>query len=112
MTGLQTLRKFIDDLMSKNKLDALCGPATGPAWCIDLINGDHWTGYGAYGAAAVTGYPSVTVPMGMLYELPVGITFMGRAFDEGGLLAIAYSYEQVSKHRTSPKFLASVSVRQ
>jgi amidase len=111
ISRLQTLRKFIDDLMSTNKLDALCGPATGPAWCIDLVNGDHWTGYGAYGAAAVTGYPSITVPMGMVHEMPVGISFMGRAFDEGGLLAIAYAYEQVSKHRTTPKFLPTVSVR-
>ena len=105
--GLQTTRKFIDDLMSEHNLDALCGPATGPAWCIDVINGDHWTGYGTYGPAATTGYPSITVPMGLVHELPVGISFIGRAFDEPGLLAIAYAYEQVSKNRVSPKFLNS-----
>ncbi len=105
LTKLHTIRKFIDDLLSENKLDALCGPATGPAWCIDLINGDHWTGYGAYGPAATTGYPSITVPMGFLNELPIGISFFGRPFDEQGLLAIAYAYEQVSQNRMSPKFI-------
>jgi amidase len=54
------LRKFIDRMLEENKLDALCGPATGASWCIDVINGDHWTGYGAYSPAAVAGYPSIT----------------------------------------------------
>jgi len=107
LTKLHTIRKFIDDLMTENKLDALCGPATGAAWCIDLINGDQWTGYGAYGPAATTGYPSITLPMGMLSELPIGISFFGRAYDEPGLLAIAYSYEQATKHRASPKYIST-----
>ena len=102
---LQTTRVFIDSLMLANKLDALCGPATGPSWCNDPINGDHWTGYGAYGPAATTGYPSITVPMGMVNEIPVGISFFSRAYDEPGLLAIAYAYEQASKNRVAPKFL-------
>ncbi len=107
LTKLHTIRKFIDDLLSENKLDALCGPATGPSWCIDLINGDHWTGYGAYGPAATTGYPSITVPMGTLNELPIGISFFGRPYDEPGLLAIAYAYEQASKNRMAPKFIST-----
>ena len=102
---LQTTKTFIDSLMIAHKLDALCGPATGPSWCIDLTNGDHWTGYGAYGPAATTGYPSITVPMGMVNEIPVGISFFSRAYDEPGLLAIAFAYEQASKNRVAPKFL-------
>ena len=108
---LQTTKVFIDSLMLANKLDALCGPATGPSWCIDLTNGDHWTGYGAYGPAATTGYPSITVPMGMVNELPIGISFFSRAYDEPGLLAIAYAYEQVSKNRVAPKFIATFQTK-
>jgi amidase len=107
VTKLQTTRVFIDSLMRAHNLDAFCGPATGPPWCIDLTNGDHWTGYGAYGPAATTGYPSITVPMGMVNELPIGISFFSRAYDEAGLLAIAYAYEQASKNRVAPKFLAT-----
>lgn len=102
---LQSLRAYVDDLMNKHQLQALCGPATGTAWCTDVINGDFWTGYGAYGPAAVTGYPSITVPMGFVNELPVGLTFIGKAFDEPEIISIAYAYEQLSKNRKSPEFL-------
>lgn len=108
LSNLHTIRKYLDDLLTENKLDALCGPATGAAWCVDLINGDHWTGYGAYGPAATSGYPSITMPMGMLNELPVGISFIGKPYDEGGLLAIAYAYEQASKNRKAPKFIITL----
>ncbi len=108
MTELPAIRKFLDDMMAKNKLDAFCGPATGPAWSIDLINGDHWTGYGAYGPAAMAGYPSITIPMGLVSDLPVGLSFFGRAYDEPGLIAIAYAYEQASKNRVAPKYLKSL----
>ncbi|MFZ1676236.1 MAG: amidase, partial [Saprospiraceae bacterium] len=107
MTELPAIRKFLDDLMSKNKLDAFCGPATGPAWCIDLITGDHFTGYGAFGPAAMAGYPSITIPMGLVSELPIGLSFFGRAYDEPALIAIAYAYEQASKNRVAPKYLQS-----
>ncbi|WAC09462.1 amidase [Dyadobacter pollutisoli] len=96
-------KKFEDD-----KLDALCGPATGASWCIDLVNGDFWTGYGAYGPAAISGFPSITLPMGKVDELPVGISFLGKAYDEPGLIGIAYAYEQVSKNRAAPKFIETV----
>jgi amidase len=103
-----SMRKFLDDLLAKENLHALCGPATGSAWCIDPLNGDFWTGYGAYGPAAVAGYPSITVPMGFLNELPIGLSFMGKAYDEPGLIAIAYAYEQMSKNRREPKFKGTV----
>jgi amidase len=101
-------RVFIDDLLKKNQLDALIGPATGASWCIDKVNGDHWTGYGAYGIAAVAGYPSVTVPMGFVHELPVGLSFIGTAYDEEHLIALGYAYEQLTKARKLPKYIPSI----
>lgn len=92
--------KFFDD----NQLDALCGPANGFPWCIDFMNGDFFTGYGAYGPAAVCGYPSITIPMGNVNELPVGISFLGKAYTEPQLISIGYAYEQASKNRVVPKF--------
>jgi amidase len=105
---LHGIRKFIDELLEKNKLNAICGPATGASWCIDLVNGDFWTGYGAYGPAAVAGYPSITVPMGNLNEIPIGISFISKAYDEPGLITIAYAYEQVSKNRKPPRFKKTI----
>ena len=102
------VRKMIDDLLTEQNLDALCGPATGPSWCIDPVNGDFWTGYGSYGPAALAGYPSITVPMGFVSEIPIGISFLGRAYNEGQLLSIAYAYEQISKKRKAPKFIKSI----
>lgn len=102
------VKQLIDNVLQENKLDALCGPATGPAWCIDPVNGDFWTGYGTYGPAALAGYPSITLPMGNVKELPVGISFLGKAYDEPGLISIAYAYEQVSKNRTVPRFIESL----
>lgn len=98
------MRNGINDLFNENKLDAFCGPATGAPWCIDLVNGDFWTGYGSYGPAAIAGFPSITVPMGNLDGLPIGISFLGKAYDEAGLISIAYAYEQASKNRFAPKF--------
>ena len=99
------VRKYLDKLMKDNKLDALCGPATGAAWCNDLVNGDAWSGYGAYGPAAIAGYPSVTVPMGNANGLPIGLSFLGKAWDEGSLIGLGYAFEQATKGRTVPKFL-------
>jgi len=90
--------------MQKNNLNALCGPATGASWCVDFVNGDFFSGYGAYGPAATAGYPSITVPMGSVHDLPVGLSFIGTAYDEPGLIAIAYAYEQASNKRSRPSF--------
>jgi amidase len=99
-----SMRNVLNKIMDENKLDALCAPANGTSWCIDFINGDAWTGYGGYGPAAVAGYPSVTVPMGNINELPIGLSFIGRAYDEAGIISIAYAYEQASKNRRKPTF--------
>ena len=102
-----TTRNAIDNLLKDNELSCICGPANGPSWCIDLINGDSFTGYGMYSPAAVAGYPSITVPMGMVFDLPIGLTFLGTAFAEGELITVAYAYEQSSNKRVPPQFKSS-----
>lgn len=93
----------IDKLMITNRLDALISPTGSPAWKTDLLLGDHFTG-GDSSPAAISGYPAITVPMGFVDSLPVGITFFGRAWSEGKLIGIAYSYEQETMHRKAPAF--------
>ena len=100
-------RKIITDLMNKNNLDALCGVTNGLAGCIDLINGDYDTGFSFSTPAAISGFPHITVPMGFIQELPIGISFMATAYTESKLLSMAYGYEQASKKRKAPKFIAS-----
>jgi len=99
----------IDFIMDKFKLDALVAPTGGPAWVTDLINGDHDAG-GSSSAAAVAGYPNITVTAGSLWGLPVGISFFGRAWSEPTLLKIAYSFEQLTKARKKPRFLPAIDV--
>ena len=96
----------IDKVMNANKIDAIIAPTGSPAWKTDLILGDHFVG-GSSSLAAISGYPAITVPMGFIDDLPVGITFFGRAWNEPLLLEIAYSYEQGTKHRKAPKYSIS-----
>jgi amidase len=98
----------IDAVMDQHKLDALIAPTGSPAWVTDLINGDHSPG-GSSNAAAVAGYPDITVPAGWVFGLPVGISFFGRAWSEPTLLKIAYGFEQAMKARKPPKFLPTVN---
>jgi amidase len=96
----------IDLVMNQNKLDALVAPTNGPVWLIDSVNGDCGSGYvDSSTIAAVAGYPSITVPAGLIEELPIGISFFGRAYSEPKLISIAYSFEQSTKARRAPKFL-------
>jgi amidase len=101
-------REGIDAVMDKYKLDALVAPTDGPAWMTDLIDGDHYIG-GSSTAAAVAGYPSITVPAGFVSGLPIGISFFGRAWSEPTLLKIAYAFEQATRHRKGPGFVPTVS---
>ena len=101
-----TREEGIDKLMNDNNLDALIAPTGSPAWKTDLILGDHFVG-GSSSLAAISGYPAITVPMGFVSSLPVGITFFGKAWSEALLIEIAYSYEQATKHRRSPEYLVS-----
>jgi amidase len=93
----------IDKVMNNYRLDAIIAPTGSPAWKTDFILGDHSTG-GSSSLAAISGYPAITVPMGFIDDLPVGITFFGRAWNEPILLEIAYCYELGTKHRKAPNY--------
>jgi len=101
-----TREQGIDLIMEKHKLDAIMAPTGSPAWKTDLVNGDNFMG-GSSSFAAIAGYPAITVPMGFINELPVGVSFFGRAWSEPLLLEIAYAYEQGTNQRRAPKFLAT-----
>jgi amidase len=89
--------------LDTNKLDALIAPSLSPAWPTDHVLGDHFVGAG-YGMAAVAGTPSITVPVGDSHGLPLGVTFMGRAYREGELIGFGYALEQATKARRAPSF--------
>jgi len=109
--ALETCRKYareegIDEAVDKNKLDAIVGPSNAPTWMIDTVSGDCGSGYvSSSSMAAVAGYPNITVPAGFAKELPIGISFFGKAFTEHTLIKLAYSFEQATKARRKPKFL-------
>lgn len=100
-------KKGIDAAMEEHNLDAVIAQTNGPAWTIDWVNGDHFSG-GSSSPAAISGYPNVTVPMGFVHGLPVGISFFGKAWTEPKLLKIAYAFEQATKHRKAPGFLKTM----
>ncbi len=100
-------RKGINNTMNKHGLDAIVAPTGGPAWCIDVINGDNFGG-GSSSPAAWAGYPNISVPAGYVHGLPVGLSFFGKAWSEGELIRIAYAFEQATKVRKAPEFVDSV----
>ncbi len=97
----------VDRIMDKYHLDAIIGPTGGPAWKTDLVNGDHFM-VGCSSVAAISGYPSITVPMGYIQGLPVGISFFGRAWSEPLLIGMAYDFEQGTHYRKVPGFKKSI----
>jgi amidase len=110
-TSLRCTRtEGIDLLLAKHDLDALVSLTAGPAWMVDPVNGDAYTG-GSSSPAAVAGYPSVTVPAGNHHGLPVGLLFYGAAWTEGKLLSLAADFEAVSLARREPEFPATIRLR-
>jgi len=97
-------KEGIDKLLAAHSIVAIVAPTGGPAWTTDLITGDHFLG-SASGLAAVAGYPHITVPMGEVRDLPVGLSFFGPAWSESTLIGLAYAYEQRTKARKTPEFL-------
>lgn len=104
------VKELLDEVMQKNKLDAICGLTMGPACSIDMIYGDRWGNVFLTMPAAVSGYPHITVPCGMVYDLPIGLSFFGPAYSESTLIGIGYAYEQASKNRTVPQYKKSFLV--
>ena len=100
----------IDALFAEHKLDAVVGPTGNVAWCIDLLLGDHFSGGGFGSMFAIAGYPHLTVPMGQVSGLPVGISFAGAAWQDARVLALGYAYEQASKNLQWPAFLSETGV--
>jgi amidase len=96
-------KEGIDAVMDRHNLDALVAPTGGPAWVTDLVHGDH-SYAGSSSAAAVAGYPNITVPAGHVHGLPVGLSFFGRAWSEPRLLELAYAFEQATTWRHPPEF--------
>ena len=101
-------RDGIDAMLAADHLDALISPTMPPAWKIDAANGDQISGGGAGGLAAVAGYPHLTVPMGSVMGLPVGISFIGPTWSEGRLIGYGFAYEQAAKLKLAPKFIPSI----
>jgi amidase len=106
--SFQAASKGIDGLLKQHKLDALVGPTMPPAWKIDAVNGDQISGGGAGSLAAVSGYPHLTVPMGMVKGLPVGLSFIGPKWSDALLLRLGYAFEQARGRFPAPTFLRSI----
>ena len=102
-------REGLDAILDRHKLDALVAPTGAPAWVIDPVSGDHFVG-GNSTPAAVAGYPSLSLPMGFVFGLPVGLSFIGRAWSEPVLLRLAYAFEQATRHRRPPRLLHTAAL--
>ena len=107
LEALATCRRLargegLDAAFAEHRLDAIVAPSNQPAWLIDHANGDHYVG-GASTPAAIAGYPNLTVPMGIVFELPIGISFMGKPWTDGTLIRLASAFEHATRLRRRPR---------
>jgi amidase len=100
----------IDKMLDQNKLDALIAPTAGPAWVVDTVNGDHSTG-SASTLPAVAGYPHLSLPMGLVSGLPVGLSIIGPKWSDARILAYGYAFEHAVAFRAAPSFSAIPDTR-
>lgn len=105
LAKVNSTKKIINNIMEKNQLDAIAGTSYGIPSLIDLFNGDSGGGFYFASPAAMAGFPHITVPMGRIYELPVGLSIFAGAYQEPVVLAFGYAFEQATKHRAAPKFI-------
>jgi amidase len=106
--GKASRTEGIDAVLSKNNLDAIVAPTSGPAWLTDWVDGDHDEG-GCSSPAAIAGYPHITVPAGFHFDLPLGISFFGAPWSEPKLIRVAYAFEQLRQARRKPEYLPTVN---
>lgn len=104
----RTAGQMLDGLLANNRVDVLVAPTYGPSWTTDVVLGDHFSGGNSSTLPAVSGYPHVTVPMGLVHGLPVGISFLGERWSEAKLLSFAFAYEQRANARVAPTYARSV----
>jgi amidase len=95
-------RDGINDTMKEHDLDALVAPTNGPSWMTDHVNGDHYS-ISSSSLAAISGYASITVPAGYVFDLPAGLSFIGGPFSEDALIKMAYAFEQATSARRAPE---------
>jgi amidase len=105
--GRLSREEGLDAVLAEHRLDAVVAPSGSPAWLIDHVLGDHYVG-GNTSPAAISGYPSITVPMGTISGLPVGVSFTGPAWSEDRLIGLAFAFERATAHRMSPTFRTTI----